>query len=154
MTEASGRGAAMVDRSVLHASRAAWGISQPVGVQEKRRRRRVSVPSMYTSATLRNLARRTGPVEAYVVDISENGMAIEADSLIPVGQAVTIEFQVAGLGPARRDAWPEFAAAAEVVRHDNVEDFPGGPYRMALRFVKISTMAQAQIARYVATQPG
>jgi c-di-GMP-binding flagellar brake protein YcgR len=106
---------------------------------------------MYTSATLRNLAQRTGPVEAYIVDLSENGMAVEADSLVPVGQVVTIEFQAAGLGTPRKENWPVFAAAAEVVRHDNVEDFPGGPYRMALRFVKVATMAQAHIARYVAS---
>lgn len=144
-------------REVGRAMHATWGVGAkavPVGVQEKRRRRRVAVPQMYTSATLRNLAQRAGPVEAYVVDLSENGMAIEADSLVPVGQVVTIEFQVAGLGTMRRANWPEFAAAAEVVRHDNVDEFPGGPYRMALRFVKVSTMAQAQIARYVATQPG
>lgn len=124
-----------------------------VALQEKRRRRRVAVPPMYTSLILRNLAQRTGPVEGYVVDLSETGMAIEADSLVPVGQVVTVEFQIAGVGPLRNENWPEFAAAAEVVRHDNLEDFPGGPYRMALRFVKMSTIAQAQIARYVATQP-
>jgi c-di-GMP-binding flagellar brake protein YcgR len=108
---------------------------------------------MYTNLILRNLAQRTGPIEGYVVDLSESGMAIEADSLVPLGQVVTVEFQIAGVGSLRNENWPEFAAAAEVVRHDNLEDFPGGPYRMALRFVKMSTMAQAQIARYVATQP-
>jgi hypothetical protein len=138
--------------------RATWGPSKgqnaPVtAAQEKRRRRRVPVPPMYTNLTLRNLALRSGPIEGYIVDVSEHGMAIEADSLVPIGQTVTVEFQIAGVGTLRRDSWPEFAAAAEVVRHDNLDDFPCGPYRMALRFVKVSTMAQAQIARYIATQP-
>jgi hypothetical protein len=109
---------------------------------------------MYSSAVLRNLALRAGPIEAYVIDLSENGIAVEADELVPVGQVVTVEFQVAGVGTLRRETWPEFAVAAEVVRHDRLDDFPGGPYRMALRFVRMSTMTQAQIARFVATQPG
>jgi hypothetical protein len=66
---------------------------------------------------------------------------------------VTVEFQVAGLGRLRKEEWPTFVATAEVVRLDDLADFPAGPYRTALRFVRIATMVQAQIARYVATQP-
>ena len=78
---------------------------------------------------------------------------VEIDNLIPIGQAVTAEFSISGLGRAREDHWPTYAVAAEVVRIDNVPDFPMGPYRTALRFVRIPTMAQAQIARFIVTQP-
>jgi hypothetical protein len=123
------------------------------GLQERRRRRRAHVPPMYTSAIVRVLAQRGEPLEGHVVDLSETGMAVQVDSLIPVGQAVTVEFRVAGLGRIADDQWTEFQAAAVVVRQDDVEDFPNGPYKMALRFVRIGTMAQAQIARFVATNP-
>jgi hypothetical protein len=121
------------------------------GVRERRRRRRVAVPPMYTSAMLRVLSQRIEPIEAHVIDVSENGIAVEADTLVPVGQVVTVEFQIAGLGALRGDQWAQYAAAAQVVRHDHLDDFPHGPHRMALRFVQISTMTQAQIARFVAT---
>jgi c-di-GMP-binding flagellar brake protein YcgR len=123
------------------------------GLQERRRRRRAHVPPMYTSAIVRVLAQRSEPLEGHVLDLSETGMAVQVDSLIPVGQAVTVEFRVAGLGRITHDQWAEFAVAAVVVRQDDLEDFPNGPYRIALRFVRIGTMAQAQIARFVATNP-
>jgi c-di-GMP-binding flagellar brake protein YcgR len=123
------------------------------GLQERRRRRRAHVPPMYTSAIVRVLAQPGEPLEGHVQDLSETGMAVQVDSLIPVGQAVTVEFRVVGLGRMSNDQWPEFVAAAVVVRHDDVEDFPHGPYKIALRFVRIGTMAQAQIARFVATNP-
>lgn len=123
------------------------------GLQERRRRRRAVVPPMYTEARLRMLSRRQNPIDGYVVNLSETGMLVEADALIPVGQPVTVQFRAAGLGKIEHGAWTEFAAAAEVVRHDDLDDFPGGPYRIALRFVQISTMMQAHIARFVATHP-
>ena len=124
------------------------------GPQERRQRRRAHVPPMYSLAIIRDLSRKGAPIEAHVLDISENGIAVEMDDLVPVGQPVTVEFRIAGLGRIRDQQWTELAAAAEVVRHDLVDDFPGGPYKVALRFVQIGTMAQAQIARFVATQPG
>jgi len=144
--------AALTQRGTVGFVSAKANPSSAVAVQEKRRRRRVAVAPMYTSVLLRNLSQRTAGIEGHVLDVCENGIAIEADFLVPVGQVVTVEFQVAGIGHLRQQAWPEFAAACEVVRHDDVEDFPQGPYKMALRFVKVSTMAQAQIARFVATQ--
>lgn len=125
-----------------------------VGLQERRRRRRAIVPPMYSWARVRVLAQRDSEIEAHVLDISETGMALEMDSLVPVGQPVTIEFRLSGLGRIRDGEWTEFAAAAEIVRHDQVDDFPGGPYKVAVRFVQMPTMAQAQIARFVATHPG
>jgi hypothetical protein len=123
------------------------------GLRERRRRRRAHVPAMYTSAIVRVLSQRGVPLEGHVVDLSETGMAVQVDSLIPVGQAVTVEFQVAGLGRLAGTEWTMYAVAAQVVRHDDLEDFPGGPYKIALRFVRIGTMAQGQIARFVATHP-
>ena len=123
-------------------------------MQERRRRRRVRVASMYSFATVRMLGQRTGPIEGYVIDVSETGLALEVDTLIPVGQTVTVQFRIAGLGALRHETWAEYAAAAEVVRHEDVDDFPSGPYRIGLRFVRVSTMTQAKIARFVATQPG
>ena len=108
---------------------------------------------MYTSVSVRVLSRQGDPLEGHVIDISETGMVVQVDDQIGVGQPVTIEFTVAGLGQLRNDQWPTIAAAAEVVRLDNLADFPKGPYRTALRFVRIATMVQAQIARFVATQP-
>ena len=123
-------------------------------LQERRCRRRVAVLPMYTSVTVRILSQREAPMDAHVLDISETGMAIEMDYLPPLGQAVSVEFRVSGLGRVRNDQWTELAAAAQVVRHDNLDDFPCGPYKVGLRFVRISTMTQAQIARFIATQPG
>jgi c-di-GMP-binding flagellar brake protein YcgR len=122
-------------------------------LQERRRRRRAHLPPMYTSAIVRILAQCGSPLEGHVLDLSETGMAVQIDSLIPVGQAVTVEFRVAGLGRVTDDQWTEFAVAAVVVRQDELDDFPNGPYKIALRFVRIGTMAQAQIARFVATNP-
>ncbi len=59
---------------------------------------------------------------------------------------------VAGLGQVRRNQWPTFAATAEVMRVQDLEDFPGGPYRTALRFAKVPTIVQAQISRYIASR--
>ena len=123
------------------------------GLQERRRRRRAHVPPMYTTAIVRVLAQPGSPLEGHVLDLSETGMAVEVDSLIPVGQAVTVEFRVVGLGRMTNQQWTEFVAAAVVVRQDELEDFPQGPYKIALRFARIGTMAQAQIARFVATNP-
>jgi len=124
-----------------------------VGLQERRRRRRARPASMYTSAIVRVISAKNSLLEGHVLDISETGVAVELDSLLSVGTPVTIEFRVSGLGKIRDDQWNEIVAAAEVVRKDTIEDFPQGPYRIALRFVRMSTIAQAQIARYVATHP-
>ena len=124
------------------------------GLHERRRRRRTVVPPMYTLAIVRILSHKGDPMEAHVLDLSETGIALQVDSLIPIGQAVTLEFRVAGLGRIAHDEWSEFAAAAQVVRHDDLDDFPAGPYKIALRFVRIGTIPQAQIARFVATHPG
>ncbi|MCL2646539.1 MAG: PilZ domain-containing protein [Phycisphaerales bacterium] len=127
----------------------------PGGVAEfkdRRRRRRVAVQPMYTKLSLRVLSKAGGPLEGHVLDISETGMSVQIDDQVPVGQPVTVEFAIAGLGRLRQEEWPTIAAAAEVVRIDDLADFPQGPYRTALRFVRMSTMAQAQIARFVATQ--
>ncbi len=75
------------------------------------------------------------------------------DDLVGVGQAVTVEFSIAGLGRTRAGDWPTYAVAGEVVRIDDLDDFPQGPYRTAIRFVRIATMAQAQIARFIVTHP-
>jgi len=149
-------------RSVVTSSRVMPAASDPrvqlraavvSGLQERRRRRRAYVPPMYTQAVVRVLSQRGMPLEGHVLDLSETGLAVQVDEKIPVGQAVTVEFRVAGLGRVVADQWSEFAAAAIVVRQDDLEDFPDGPYKLALRFVRINTMAQAQIARFVATHP-
>lgn len=110
---------------------------------------------MYTAASLRVLSRQDGPLDGHVVDLSETGMAVEIDEQLPVGTAVTVEFSVSGLGRQRSSSeeWPTYAVAAEVMRIDGLDDFPFGPYRTALKFVRVPTMVQAQIARFVATQP-
>jgi len=123
------------------------------GFQERRRRRRVAIAPMYSEALIRVLSKRDQAIDAHVSNLSETGMALEADALIPVGSPVAVEFRISGLGRVEKDGWTVFAIAGEVVRHDDVEDFPGGPYRTAIRFVQISTMMQAHIARYVATHP-
>jgi c-di-GMP-binding flagellar brake protein YcgR len=135
-------------------SAAASPVRLSPGVQEfkdRRRRRRVNLPPMYTAVSLRVLSRRDVPLEGHAVNLSETGMVVEIDNLIPIGQAVTLEFQVSGLGRLRDDQWPTYAVAGEVVRIDDLAEFPQGPYRVALRFVRIPTMTQAAIARYVAT---
>jgi len=95
-----------------------------VALQERRRRRRVPVQPMYTSALVRVLSQRGTTLEGHVLDVSENGMAVQIDSLIPLGQSVTVEFRVSGLGRVADGQWTEHVAAAEVVRHDDLDDFP------------------------------
>jgi c-di-GMP-binding flagellar brake protein YcgR len=121
--------------------------------KDRRRRRRAKLQPMYTTVSMRVLSRRGSPLDGHVLDISETGMSVEVDEQVGIGQAVTLEFTVAGMGRVHHEQWPTLIAAAEVVRIDDLADFPKGPYRTALRFVRISTMAQAQIARFVATQP-
>ena len=122
--------------------------------QTRYRRRRANVEPMYSSVIVRVLSRKDAPMDGHVLNLSETGMAVLVDSKIPIGQPVTLEFRVAGLGRQGAEQWPEFTAAAEVVRIEDARDFPLGPYRIALKFVRISTMTQAQISRYVATHSG
>lgn len=126
--------------------------SRVLSIKDRRRKSRVRVPSMYTQVTVRVLTESAEPIEGYAVNVSEGGMAAELDQLIKPGVPVAVEFKVAGLGIKRGQEWPVFVAAAEVARNDDVEDFPGGPYKTALRFVKIPTIVQAQIARYIASR--
>jgi c-di-GMP-binding flagellar brake protein YcgR len=121
--------------------------------KERRRRRRIALEPMYTFASVRVLTRQEGPLEGHIVNLSETGAVIEVDEKIGTGQPVTVQFSVAGLGQLRNNEWPTYSAAAEVVRIDDLEDFPQGPYRIAMKFVRIPTMAQAQIARYIVTRP-
>ena len=120
--------------------------------RDRRKKRRVPVPCMYSTVTLRILADRKEPLEGHIRDLSESGMCVELDELVPIGAPVAIEFCLSGLGRFRGQEWPQFAATAEVTRHDDLDDFPQGPYKIALRFVKLPTMTQAQIARYVAVR--
>jgi hypothetical protein len=121
--------------------------------KDRRRKRRVKVQPMYSSAIVRVLSKRDVPMEGHVVNLSETGMVISVDDKIGIGQPVTIEFQVSGLGRPKGEEWPIYPVAAEVVRVDDCDDFPGGPYCVAMRFVRIPTMVQAAIARFVLTQP-
>jgi hypothetical protein len=107
---------------------------------------------MYTSVVVRVLSSRLPPLEGHILDISESGMAVELDSPVAPGESVTLEFRVAGMGSVREGIWMEYVAAAEVVRQDGEEDFPGGPYRLALKLMQVATMTQAQISRFVAGQ--
>jgi hypothetical protein len=108
---------------------------------------------MYTSLVVRPLARRQGPLEGHVINLSETGMMVQLDEVLPIGQPVAVEFSVAGLGLFRGEAWPTFSLAAEVVRLDEFDEFPQGPYKVALRFERVPTMVQAQIARFTMNVP-
>jgi hypothetical protein len=121
--------------------------------KDRRRKRRVDVPPMYSSATVRVFGRRTDPMEGHVLNLSETGVLVELDDLLPIGQAVALEFTVAGLGLFRNESWPSYALAGEVIRIDDFDDFPQGPYKIAVRFERVPTIVQAQIARYVMNTP-
>jgi c-di-GMP-binding flagellar brake protein YcgR len=121
--------------------------------KDRRRRRRVPVEPMYTSVTVRVLGKRGEPLEGHVLNLSETGMSVQLDEMMAAGQPLGVEFVVAGLGLFRNGTWPAFALAAEVIRVDDLEDFPMGPYRVALRFERVPTMVQAQIARFVMNTP-
>jgi hypothetical protein len=88
---------------------------------------------MYSQVTVRVLSEKAGPTEGHALDVSEAGILVELDNLLPIGVPVAVEFQVAGLGRLRQAEWPSLAATAEVVRHDRLDDFPAGPYQTALR---------------------
>jgi c-di-GMP-binding flagellar brake protein YcgR len=122
--------------------------------KDRRRRRRVPVAPMYTAVTVRALARRGEPMEGHVLNLSETGMSVQLDDMLPVGQPLAVEFTVAGLGLFRNDTWPTFSLAAEVIRIDDLDDFPMGPYKIALRFERVPTIVQAQIARFIMNTPG
>ena len=104
---------------------------------------------MYSAVVLRVLGARREPLEGHALNLSETGLAVEVDHRIPPGTPVAVEFTVAGLGRCRGAQWPVLVAAAEVVRDASQEDFPRGPYRVGLRFLRISSITQAQIARFV-----
>lgn len=128
--------------------------TRELSMRERRRRPRALVHPMYSSAVVRILNKKHKPIDGHVRNISETGLAVEMDDLVEEGSPVTVEFSVSGLGRERAQTWPTFAATAEVVRHQDVEDFPQGPYHTALRFVRISSITQAQIARYIAVYGG
>lgn len=122
-------------------------------VRDRRRRTRVPVRPMYTCAIIRVLQERSEPCEGHILNISESGMAVQIDRHIEVGSAITIEFSVAGLGRLMHERWPMFATTAEVTRSFQPADFPNGPFTVGLRFLRISTMTQAQITRYILAAP-
>ena len=124
--------------------------SRELSIRERRKRPRTMVPPMYSVVVLRVLNKRQEPLEGHALDISESGLAVQIDELVPPGSPVTVEFSLAGLGRERAQSWPTFVATAEVVRNQDVEEFPNGPYHTALRFVRIPSIVQAQIARYIA----
>ena len=126
--------------------------TQELSIRDRRKRKRVKLPPMYTAVTVRALHTRRDPLDGHALDLSESGMSVQLDDMLPPGSPVTIEFMVAGLGQGRRNQWPTFAATAEVTRLQDVDDFPQGPYNTALRFVKVPTIVQAQIARYIAAR--
>ncbi len=116
--------------------------------KDRRRRRRVRVPSMYTSVVVRSLQHGHEPLEGHVLNLSETGISIQVDELLSPGDAVALEFTIAGLGMMRAEGWPTFVLGAEVIRADDVDDAPQGPYKIALRFERVPTIVQAQIARF------
>jgi c-di-GMP-binding flagellar brake protein YcgR len=128
--------------------------SREMSLRDRRKKPRTAVPPMYSMVSVRVLNKRQKPLEGHALNVSESGLAIELDDPVPPGTPVTVEFSVSGLGRERAQSWPTFAATAEVVRNQDDEDFPQGPYQMGLRFVRITTMAQAQIARYIAAHAG
>lgn len=128
-------------------------VENVIELKDRRRRRRVAVQPMYTRALVRVLGKREEPLEGHVVNLSETGMVVEVDEQIGIGQPIVVEFCVAGMGRMKGESWPMYAAAAEVVRIDDLDDFPMGPYKIAVKFVRIATMVQGQIARFVAMQP-
>lgn len=124
--------------------------SRELSIRERRRRPRTAVPPMYSVVVVRVLNKRQEPLDGHALNISESGLAVQIDEIVPPGSPVTVEFSLAGLGRERAQSWPTFVATAEVVRNQEVEEFPGGPYHTALKFVRIPSIVQAQIARYIA----
>jgi c-di-GMP-binding flagellar brake protein YcgR len=108
---------------------------------------------MYTEVKIRPLGKRMEPLAGHALNVSETGIAVELDQRLPIGEAVALTFTIAGMGRLHRDAWPTYTVAAEVVRQAEEEDFPAGPYRLGLRFDRMPTIIQAQIARYVMNAP-
>lgn len=122
-------------------------------VRDRRRRTRVPLRPMYTCAVIRVLNERSEPCEGHILNISESGMAVEIDRDVEIGAAVTVEFSVAGLGRLFHEHWPTFATTAEITRCFQPQDFPNGPYTVGLRFIRVTTMTQAQITRYILSAP-
>jgi hypothetical protein len=134
-------------------ARSRLGQTTPIGKQERRRHQRAHVPAAYSLAVVRPVSLRGPPLEGHVLDLSDTGMSVQLDIRIPVGRMVTVEFRIAGLGCVSDDQWSKMVVAANVVRQDGVKDFPGGPYRLALRFVQPSIEVREKIAQFVATRP-
>ena len=75
----------------------------------------IGFDSVSTAAEECGKPQRDMPLEGHAVNLSETGIVVEIDSMIPIGQAVTLEFQVSGLGRLREEMWPTYAVAGEVV---------------------------------------
>ena len=81
------------------------------GIRDRRRKPRITLQPMYTRVTVRVLNEKSDPIDGHVLDLSEIGLAVEIDKLVPMGSPITIEFAVSGLGRLRGADWPTFAAA-------------------------------------------
>ncbi len=123
-------------------------------IDDRRRSQRAPTLPAYTAVAVRVLTQRQEPVEGHVLNVSETGLAVELDERLMPGAAVTVEFCVSGMGDPDGQEWPTHRATAEVVRNDDVEDFPGGPYPTALNFVHIGPAERANIATFVAAGAG
>jgi len=139
-----------IARPITHAPHPAKPVQ--MGIRERRRKPRISLQPMYTKVAVRVLNEKSDAIDGHAIDMSEIGMAVELDRLVPIGSSITIEFSVSGLGRLRGTQWPTFVAAGEVVRHANIEDFPGGPYLTGVRFFRIPSIVQGQIARYISAR--
>ena len=117
--------------------------------EERRRTLRRAVMPMYSHAVVRAGMSRSLAIEGYVLNLSETGVALEIDTLVDVGTEVTLELQVSCLGKIVDGEWAHATAEARLLRQDELHDFPGGPYRVGLRFTSLPAELKEAIGRYL-----
>ncbi len=114
---------------------------------ESRRDPRLKVAPMYTLLRAKKPGNKKYRWSGYIYDVSMGGMRFELDEALEPG----FEVEVRAMLPFSRHG--AFVATGQVVRlHDEAEDSPVGPYRMAMRFTSFRCeFDQAHLSEYLST---
>src|SRR5690606_28307438 len=117
----------------------------PTGSAESRQAPRLKLAPMYTLLRAKKAGTQKYRWSGYIYDISMSGMRFELDQALEPGTTLEVR---ATLPYSRHGA---FVATGQVVRiHDDVEESPSGPYRMAMHFTSFRCdVDEAHLADYL-----
>lgn len=119
----------------------------PSGSAESRCEPRLKLAPMYTLLRAKKAGTQKFRWSGYIYDVSMGGMRFELDEAVEPGTTLEIR---ATLPYARHGA---FVATGQVIRlHDEREDTPAGPYRMAMQFTSFRCeFDEAHLSEYLST---